>query len=69
MEVILTASTGTLGLITAVTLLVLWLSLQRANTKRGCRHRRYMWTALTWYVQAETLFQGSHGCGAPHLLP
>ena len=69
MEVTLTVSTGTLGLITALTLLVLWVSLQRANTKQVSRHRRYMWTSLTWYVQAETLFQGSHGCGAPRPLP
>ena len=69
MEVILAASTGTLGLITALTLLVLCISVQRATTKRVSRHRRYTWTSLTWYLQAETLFERSHGCGAPRPLP
>ncbi|CAF9905365.1 MAG: hypothetical protein HETSPECPRED_004969 [Heterodermia speciosa] len=51
METTFTASAGILGLITALTLLVLYITVQRANRKR-----------------AETLFEASHGCGAPRRL-
>ena len=68
MEVTLTASTGTFSLITALTVLVLYISVQRADTKRVSQHQRYIWNGLTEYLQAETLFEGRHGCGAPRRL-